>query len=373
MNIERGPRKDRGFVIIDNALAQNNKLSFGARGLAEYLLSLPPGTKVDIRSLAADNPEGRDAIAGYMNELETERYLVRTRAQGERGRFVTTTTIYEEPQNPAVLPASLPKPWSKAKKAERPRLAAVQETSESPEFSQVGPNPGSPDFGGPNFGQPAPGGPDVGEAGVNPYGVKEPGESTSSSPAREDSAAVSKVPEEGGGGGGDAPQQEENNAAAASFVDRLPYRGRIPGPRQRAHLIARVSAALAAGWTEWALRVQLTEETDSAKSLAAVYRHRLEPDNLPVAPPLPKPRTSSEEVSEVPSDSRYVKCKGSSCGHRKMLPTPDGLCRDCREDATARDVHDGSLGSAAGVGAGDAAEPAAGSSVATTGLLLPTQ
>lgn len=340
MNIERGPRKERGFVIIDNALAQNNRLSFGARGLAEYLLSLPPGMRVDIRSLAADNPEGRDAIAGYMNELEAERYLVRTRTQGERGRFVTKTTIHEEPQDPAALPASLPKPWSKAKKADRGHLTAVSDTSdtsESPKFSQVGPNPARPDFGQPNFGEPAPGGPDVGEAGVNPYGVKGLGGSTSSSPAREDDVRPDEdeVGNQGGGGGGDAPQQkEEPDPVAAAFVDRLPYRGRIPGPRQRDHLIERVSAALAAGWSEWALRVQLTEETDSAKSLSAVYRHRLAPENLPAAPPLPKPRTGDDGPLSEASGSLYVKCQGPACG-RKMLPTEDGLCRDCREDMTA--------------------------------------
>lgn len=332
MNIERGPRKERGFVIIDNALAQNNRLSFGARGLAEYLLSLPPGSRVDIRSLAADNPEGRGAIAGYMNELEAERYLVRTRTQGERGRFVTTTTMYEEPQDPASLPTSLPKPWSKAKKTDRGHLAAVAETSGSQEFSQVGPNPVSPDFGGPDFGQPDLGGPDVGEAGVNPYGVKEPGGSTSS-PVHEDQQAQESE-DQGGGGGGDAPQQtEKHNPVAAAFVDCLPYRGRIPGPRQRDYLIQRVSEALAAGWSENKLRVQLTEETDSAKSLAAVYRHRLAPENLPAPPPLPRPRTGNDEAPWEPS-SQYVVCQGATCT-LKMRPTPDGLCRDCREDATA--------------------------------------
>jgi hypothetical protein len=329
VNIERGPRKERGFVIIDNALAQNNRLSFGARGLAEYLLSLPPGARVDIRSLAADNPEGRDAIAGYMNELETERYLVRTRMQGERGRFVTKTTIHEDPQDPAVLPASLPKPWSKAKKADRGHLAAVPESSDGREFSQVGPNPVSPAFGGPIFGEPAPGGPDVGETGVNPYGVKEPGESTSSSPVREDSAVDSVVSDQEGGGGGDAPQQEEQDAAAAAFVDRLPYRGRIPGPRQRAHLVDRVSAVLAAGWSEMALRVQLTDETDSAKSLAAVYRHRLDPDQLPSAPPLPRPRSGGE----APQKAQKAKCP--ECHRPLRNSTEDAVCSDCREDATA--------------------------------------
>lgn len=335
MNIERGPRKDRGFVIIDNALAQNNRLSFGARGLAEYLLSLPPGARVDIRSLAADNPEGRGAIAGYMNELEAERYLVRTRAQGERGRFVTTTTMYEEPQNPASLPASLPKPWSKAKKADRGHLEAVPASEGSSQFSQVGPNPASPDFGGPASGPPGAGRPDAGETGVNPYGVKELGGSTSPSPAREDEQAANGLEDQEGGGGGDAPQQEEQNPAAAAFVDSLPYRGRIPGPKQRAHLIQRVGQALAAGWSENKLRVQLTEETDSAKSLAAVYRHRLAPANLPAPPRLPAPRVGDEEPTQSSLHGRYVICPGPTCGHRKMLPTPDGLCRDCREDATA--------------------------------------
>ncbi|QKW31497.1 hypothetical protein HUT11_35635 (plasmid) [Streptomyces seoulensis] len=329
MNIERGPRKDRGFVIIDNALAQNNRLSFGARGLAEYLLSLPPGSKVDIRSLAADNPEGRDAIAGYMNELETERYLVRTRTQGERGRFETKTTMFEEPQDQASLPVSLPKPWSKAKKGDRRRLEAVADTSKSPEFSQVGPNPVSPDFGGPNFGRPAPGGPDVGEAGVNPYGVKELGGSTSSSPAREDEQAAVDVQDQKGGGGGDAPRQEEQNRVAAAFVECLPYRGRILGPKQREYLIKRVGEALAAGWSENKLRVQLTEETDSAKSLAAVYRHRLAPENLPAAPPLPQPRTGNEEIARV----QRAKCP--ECHRPLRNCTEDALCTDCREDASA--------------------------------------
>lgn len=333
MNIERGPRKARGFVIIDNALAQNNRLSFGARGLAEYLLSLPPGAKVDIRSLAADNPEGRAAIAGYMNELEAELYLVRSRTQGERGRFVTKTTIHEEPQDPASLPASLPKPWSKAKSEARGHLASVPEASTDSEFPQVGPNPVPPDFGQPNFGEPGPGRPDAGETGVNPY--KELGERTSSSPVREEQQTVVAEEQQGGGGGDEAPQQEKQNNAAADFVDRLPYRGRIPGPRQREHLVQQVSAALAAGWEEWSLRVQLTEETDSAKSLAAVYRHRLDPKNLPAAPPLPKPRKAADDSMSVPAGSMYVKCLGATCGHRKMLPTADGLCRDCREDVTA--------------------------------------
>jgi len=155
------------------------------------------------------------------------------------------------------------------------------------------------------------------------------GETTTSS--RTMAVLVPQSAPQDGGGGGDAPQKEEKDAAAASFVERLPYGAVLPSKQQQARLAAGVSAALKAGWTELALRVQLTEETESAASLTAIYLHRLKPENLPAAPPLPKPRASAEEDLTSSTD-RYVRCKGSACGHRKMLPTADGLCRDCRED-----------------------------------------
>ena len=45
---------------------------------------------------------------------------------------------------------------------------------------------------------------------------------------------------------------------------------------------------------------------------------------------VPAPR---QEVRKA-SDGPYVECQGPGCT-LKMFPTPDGLCRECREDATA--------------------------------------
>lgn len=47
----------------------------------------------------------------------------------------------------------------------------------------------------------------------------------------------------------------------------------------------------------------------------------------PAASALPAPRASGE----TPVEGLYVKCDGPRCG-LKMLPTSDGLCRDCRDD-----------------------------------------
>lgn len=153
------------------------------------------------------------------------------------------------------------------------------------------------------------------------------GETTTSS--RPSMRLVPQQAPHDGGGGGDAPQGEEKDTAAAAFVERLPYRGKLPSKQQQSKLIAGVSAALAAGWSEVALRVQLTEETDSAKSLASVYCHRLDPKELPAAPPLPRPRSGSEE----PQQARKAKCP--ECHRPLRNSTEDALCSDCREDVTA--------------------------------------
>lgn len=164
--------------------------------------------------------------------------------------------------------------------------------------------------------------------------ISDPSGETTTSPSRPQLELVPDgVANQGGGGGGDAPkEQEKPDQVAAAFVDRLPYGARLPGTRERSHLVQLVAQSLAAGWTEWALRVQLTEETDSAKSLAAVYRHRLQPENLPAAPPVPKPRAGTDQALASPLGQR-AKCP--ECHRPLRNSTEDALCSDCREDASA--------------------------------------
>ena len=61
--------------MIGNHLAQHPDLSGLAIGLAVHIQSLPSGTKVDIKTLAARFPEGTTRIAAALRELETHGYL----------------------------------------------------------------------------------------------------------------------------------------------------------------------------------------------------------------------------------------------------------------------------------------------------------
>jgi hypothetical protein len=85
------------FTVIGNHLAQHRQLSLLAIGLAVHLQSLPKGTRVDIKTLAARFPEGATRIAAALRELETHGCLRRTRERTPDGRIVTRTVSCNQP------------------------------------------------------------------------------------------------------------------------------------------------------------------------------------------------------------------------------------------------------------------------------------
>ncbi|MER7566009.1 helix-turn-helix domain-containing protein [Streptomyces sp. NPDC097941] len=90
-------RHTERFTVIGNHLAQHSDLSLVARGLAVYIQSLPAEARVDIKTLAARFPEGRDRIAAALRELETHGYLRRTRERLPGGRIITRTVSCNRP------------------------------------------------------------------------------------------------------------------------------------------------------------------------------------------------------------------------------------------------------------------------------------
>ncbi|WP_329350420.1 helix-turn-helix domain-containing protein [Streptomyces sp. NBC_01261] len=85
------------FTVIGNHLAQHPELSALAIGLGVHIQSLPAGSRVDIKSLAARFPEGTTRIAAALRELETHGYLRRERHRVPDGRIVTRTISCNQP------------------------------------------------------------------------------------------------------------------------------------------------------------------------------------------------------------------------------------------------------------------------------------
>ncbi|MDF2712231.1 MAG: hypothetical protein K0R62_7883 [Nonomuraea muscovyensis] len=104
--ITRSARVADNFALIANGALRKSTLSFRARGLMAYLLSLPPGWKTSIRQLAEQGTEGRDAIATALNELIEAGYVTRTGVR-KGGRFESLE--YYVTDDPAIdIEAPLP-------------------------------------------------------------------------------------------------------------------------------------------------------------------------------------------------------------------------------------------------------------------------
>ncbi|MCD5419163.1 replication protein [Rhodococcus pyridinivorans] len=96
--IRRGPRMADNFTILSNAVLDDDRLSFRARGLLVWLLAKPADWHIRSESIARHSPkEGRDAVRSAMRELVDVGYLVVEKFQDERGRWITVQTIYERP------------------------------------------------------------------------------------------------------------------------------------------------------------------------------------------------------------------------------------------------------------------------------------
>ena len=82
MRIQTSART-RAFTVLGNEVLRDRRLSFTARGILVFLLSLPDGAREDVRTLADHHPGvGRRGVAKALDELITYGYYV-------RGSFVT--------------------------------------------------------------------------------------------------------------------------------------------------------------------------------------------------------------------------------------------------------------------------------------------
>lgn len=97
MSIIRGPIGPAHYVVVQNALVRDRRLSFRARGLLVHLLSMPPGWKTSSARLVRETTEGRDAIRTAIRELEQAGYVRHSRRQDERGRWASEWIVYDTP------------------------------------------------------------------------------------------------------------------------------------------------------------------------------------------------------------------------------------------------------------------------------------
>jgi hypothetical protein len=111
--IIRSPRPQSHFTIVPNAAIRDTRLSWKARGLLVYLLSMPDNWRTNTAQLRAAGIDGRDAIRAGLTELEEVGYLARRRMQRNDGTFTWVTVVYDTTvQDPVDKAEVYPQPWT---------------------------------------------------------------------------------------------------------------------------------------------------------------------------------------------------------------------------------------------------------------------
>lgn len=136
--VVRIQRHERDFLTVSNATVQDERLTWAARGLLVYLLSLPPDWEIRVSHLQKQGGAGRDVVRRLLRELQEHGYASgvgrESQDRGERGRFgPTEIRVYESPSlNPFF--AEEDAPWTEFQStAARPATASPSTAPPSPE------------------------------------------------------------------------------------------------------------------------------------------------------------------------------------------------------------------------------------------------
>ena len=90
--------KKTNFVVLNKDALQDVNLSWKAKGLLVYLLSLPDNWQIYIEELSAHAKDGVDSTASAIKELMKNGYITRERIRNEKGQLKNYIyTVHEVP------------------------------------------------------------------------------------------------------------------------------------------------------------------------------------------------------------------------------------------------------------------------------------
>lgn len=91
--------KNKNYTVMSNYHLQDKNLSYKAKGLLSFMLSLPETWDYSMKGLKAISKESIKALRNILLELENSKYITRIRKQDEHGKFYYDYSIYEIPFN----------------------------------------------------------------------------------------------------------------------------------------------------------------------------------------------------------------------------------------------------------------------------------
>lgn len=91
-------QRSDNFAIIPNAVAEDTRISFDARGVLCYLLAKPNNWKVSVDDIRNSGSIGRDKAYSILNQLIDNGYICRVMKRDHAGKVIETEyTVFDEP------------------------------------------------------------------------------------------------------------------------------------------------------------------------------------------------------------------------------------------------------------------------------------
>lgn len=89
--------KQKNYIVMSNYHLQDKTLSFKAKGLLSFMLSLPEDWDYSMKGLVAVSKENLKAIRSILNELKDHGYLEINQTRGDKGYYKYEYIIREIP------------------------------------------------------------------------------------------------------------------------------------------------------------------------------------------------------------------------------------------------------------------------------------
>lgn len=89
--------KNKNYTVMSNYHLRDRNLSYKAKGMLSFMLSLPDDWDYSMDGLCAISKESRDGIRSIIRELEEYHYVKIEKVRGAKGYFYYNYFIYEIP------------------------------------------------------------------------------------------------------------------------------------------------------------------------------------------------------------------------------------------------------------------------------------
>lgn len=122
-------KKETNYTVLDNTFIQDTRLSWKAKGVMTYLLSLPDDWVIHLSEIERHATDGKDSLRSAINELKKYGYILTEQKKDVSGRFCESVyTVYEKPKIPYAEKPLAENPYAENPLAENPPLQNTNNT-----------------------------------------------------------------------------------------------------------------------------------------------------------------------------------------------------------------------------------------------------